>query len=116
MHVEHHRALPRQARRPDVHLQHVLALPAVIPVEEKRLLYTRPRMQSLRAIRAVGQSRILILPWNWRLGWKPPILAGCGRSVGHTFERQYASIHESSHFAVLGLRNRRPRGRHVSWF
>ena len=32
VHVEHHRALAGQARRPDVQLEHVLALPAVVPV------------------------------------------------------------------------------------
>src|SRR5579863_3589124 len=42
MQVQHHRTLAAQARRPNVQLQHVLALPCVIPVEKKGLLDAGP--------------------------------------------------------------------------
>src|ERR1700761_2782433 len=54
MQVHHDRTLPAQARRPDIQLQHVFALPSVIPVEQKSLLNAGPGMQRLWTIGSVG--------------------------------------------------------------
>ena len=54
MDVEHDRATAGEARRPDVHLEHVLALPAVGPLVEEALL-GHPVVESLRAVGAVDQ-------------------------------------------------------------
>lgn len=59
MDIKHHRKLACQAGRPDVQFKHVLALPSVIPILEKGLLYACPGMQGLRAVRTVDQRRIL---------------------------------------------------------
>src|SRR5947209_5613045 len=64
MRVQHHRTLAAQTESPNVQLEHVLALPSVIPVEKKGLLDTGPGVQGLRAIRpprpelVTGQSRV----------------------------------------------------------
>ncbi len=108
MNVEHHRAFARQAGRPDVYLEHVLALPSVGPLLKERLL-ARPVMQVLRAIGSIGQGGALALP---RLGWfgrKPPVLAPCVRAIRNAFERQDAILDIAAHFSVLRVRNGRPR-------
>src|SRR5580698_7067891 len=88
MHVEHHWTLACEARRPDVQLQHVLALPAVVPVEEKSLLDAGPCMQCLWAVCSVHQGWILVRPRRWRLGREPAILPGRSCAIWNTFERQ----------------------------
>src|SRR5579863_1563597 len=88
MHVEHHWTLACEARCPNVQLQHVLALPAVVPVKEERLLDAGPSMQILRTVCSVHQGRILVRPRRGRLGWKPAILSGRGCAIRNTLERR----------------------------
>src|SRR5436305_15051072 len=73
MHVEHHRTLAAQAGCPYVQLQHVLALPSVIPVEKKGLLDAGPWVKRLRAIGAIDQSWILVSLGRWRFCRKPAV-------------------------------------------
>src|SRR5579863_8839026 len=109
MHVKHHRPLPCEARCPNVQLQHVLALPSVVPVKEERLLDAGPSMQILRTVCSVHQGRILVRPRRGRLGWKPAILSGRGCAIRNTFERKNTAIDKPAHLAVLRLCNRRAR-------
>ena len=106
--VEHHRAPAGQARRPDVHLEHVLALPAVGPLLEERLL-ARPVMKALRTIGSVGQGRVLAVPWLGRLGRQPPVLSPGRRAIRHSLERDDAIVHVAAHLAVLRGRHGRSR-------
>ena len=104
--VEHDRALAGQARRPDVHLEHVLALPAVRPLEEECLL-ADPVVQALRAVGAVDQRRVLAVPRRGRLGRQPAILAAGRGAVRHALEREHAVLDVAAHLAVLRLRDGR---------
>src|SRR5271163_3952303 len=104
MHVEHHWTLARQARGPDVQLQHVLALPAVVPVEEKRLLDAGPGMQILWAVCSIHQGWILVRPRCGRLRRKPAILPGRSCTIRNALERQDTTIQKSAHLAILRLR------------
>ena len=108
MNVEHHRAFARQAGRPDVHLEHVLALPSVGPLLKERLL-ARPVMQALRAIGSIGQGGVLALPRRGRFGRKPPVLSPGVRAIGDAFERQDAILDIAAHLSVLRVRNGCPR-------
>ena len=108
MNVEHHRAFAGQAGRPDVHLEHVLALPAVGPLLKERLL-ARPVMQVLRTIGSIGQGGVLALPRRGRFGRKPPVLAPGVRAIRDAFERQDAILDIAAHLSVLRVRNGRPR-------
>src|SRR5512147_89724 len=74
MNIEHHRTFTGQAGRPDVHLEHILALPTVGPLLKECLL-ARPVMQALRTIGSIGQGGVLALPRRWWLGREPPVLA-----------------------------------------
>src|SRR5579863_9326870 len=114
MHVKHHRPLPRQTRRPYVQLQHVLALPPVVPVKEERLLDSRPCMQVLWAVCSVHQGWILVRPRRGRLGREPAILSGRRCAIRNTFERQDTAIQKSAYLAILRLRDRRARRRDVA--
>ena len=101
--VEQHGTLAGQARRPDVHLEHVLALPAVGPLLEERLL-ARPVVQALRAVGPVGQRRKLTVPRLGRLGRKPAVLAAGVRAVRHALEREDPVFHVAAHLAVSCVR------------
>src|SRR6185369_9987638 len=114
MHVKHDRSLASQVERPDVQLEHVFALPTVVPVEEEGLLDACPGMEILRAVRAIRQSRVLVRPWLGRPGRQPAILFCSGSPVWHTFEPKPAAIQYSAQFAMLGIRNRRQRDRSVA--
>src|SRR6185312_4877544 len=109
MQVHHHGTLAAQARRPDVQLEHVLALPAIVPIKKKSLLSGRPWMQVLRTIGAVGKRRKFVSPRRGRLSRKPSVLASRGLAVGNALEGENAPIEESAHFAILRLCNRRTR-------
>ena len=116
VHVEHHRAFAAQAGRPNVQLQHVLALPSVIPVEKKGLLDAGPWVQGLRAVGAVDQSWLLAGPGRGCLRRKPAVFAGGCLAVRHAFEREGSVNQESSHLAILRFRDGGTRGGAVSGF
>src|SRR5271157_1259765 len=116
MDIEHDRALACQARRPDVQLQHVLALVAVVPVLKERLLDARPVMEILRTVPAVNQSWILILPGFRRLGRQPAVLAACVLTVWNTFKGEHTSIHKTPNLTVLCVRDCSAGRRTVSGF
>jgi hypothetical protein len=90
--IDHHGALAAQGRRPDVELEHVLALPAVVPVLDEGLFDARPGMQGLRAVRAVDQRGIVICPRGRRFGGEPAILARGCLAVRDTFEGEDAAV------------------------
>src|SRR5665213_2389994 len=103
--IEHDGPLAAQARRPDVQLQHVFALPAVIPVLDECLLIAGPVVQSLRAICTINKSRILILPRHRRLCRQPAILAARVLSVRNALEGKHASIQVPANFSILRVGN-----------
>ena len=105
--VEHHGTLAGQAGRPDVHLEHVLALPPVGPLLEERLL-ARPVVQTLRAVGPVGQRRILAIPRLGRFGRKPAVLSAGVRTVRHALEREDPVLHVAAHLPVSRVRHGRP--------
>ncbi len=109
MQVDHHRTLAAQAGRPDVQLQHVLALPSVGPLLEERLL-ARPVVQALRAVGSVGQGGILAVPRRGRLGRKPAVLAPRVRPIRDALEREDAVLDVATHLPVLRLGHRGARG------
>src|SRR3954451_10567384 len=104
MDVEHHRAFTGQAGRPDVHLEHILALPPVGPLLKERL-FTRPVVQALRAIGAIAKGRVLAVPRLGRLGREPSVLAPSIAAVWYAFEGQHAVLDIAAHLPVLGLRD-----------
>lgn len=108
MDLEHHRSLAAQAGCPEVHLQHVLADPAIGPLIKKRL-FRRPAMQTLRELRPVDQRRQLTVPRCRRLGRQPPVLAAGVRALRNASKGQDAVIDIPAHLAVLCLRHRSPR-------
>ena len=112
--IDHHRALAAQGRRPDVELEHVLALPTVVPILDERLFDARPRMQGLRAVRAVDQRGILIRPRSRRFRGKPAILTRGCLTVRNSFEGEDAAVEIAAHFAVLRLRDCGTRRRQIS--
>ncbi len=114
VHVEHHRTLAGQARRPDVQLEHVLALPAVVPILDEGLLRARPGVQVLRAVRPIDQRRIFVRPRHGWLSGQPAVLAGRGLAVGNTLEGENTAVDKSAHFAVLRVGDRGARGRTVA--
>ena len=116
MQVQHHGTLAAQARRPNVQLQHVLALPSVIPVEKKGLLDAGPWMQGLRAVGAIGQSWILVCPGRGRFCGQPAVFSGRRLAVRHAFERKHSVNQESAHLAILRFCNGGTRGGAVSGF
>src|SRR4051794_14656123 len=114
--VKHHRAPARQAGCPDVQLEHVLALPAIVPILNEGLLGTGPRVEVLRAVCTIHQRRIVVRPGSRRLGRKPAVRPCSRLAIGHTLERENSTIHESAHLAVLRPGNRRARRRAVTGF
>ncbi len=108
MDVEHDRTLAGEARRPDVHLEHVLALPAVRPLKQECLL-AHPVVQALGTVGAVDQCRVLAVPRRGRLRRQPPILAAGRGAVRHAFKREHAIVDVPAHLAVLRGRDRRTR-------
>src|SRR5512146_2562142 len=104
--VEHYRATASQARRPDVQLEHVLALPAVIPILQKCLLDSSPIVQMLRTIGAVNQGRVFILPRRGRLRRQETIFAACVCAVRNSLERKDISRHVATHRTILCFRDR----------
>ncbi len=106
--VEHHRAFALEARCPHVHLEHVLALPAVGPLLKERLL-ARPVMKVLRTIGAVGQGRVFTLPRRGRSGRKPSVLPPGVGAVRNSLEGQDSILDIPAHLPVLRAGDRRPR-------
>src|SRR5690606_8990789 len=109
--IDHHWALAAQARRPDVELEHVFALPTVVPILNERLLDGCPWMWVLRAVGAVNERRPLVLPRSGRLGGKPTILTRRCLPVRNTLEDEHTVVEVAAHFAVLCLGDRRSRRR-----
>src|SRR5580700_8187550 len=105
MDVEHHWASTGKARRPDVQLEHVFALPPIVPVLNERLLVSGPSVQILWTVRAVDQSWIFIVPWSRRFSWKPAILTCSGCAIRNAFEGENIARDKTAHFAILRIRN-----------
>src|SRR4029078_3373670 len=111
VHVEHDRTPSGQARRPDVQLEHVLTLPAIIPILNESLLRARPGVQVLRAICSINKRWIFVSPWCGRLGRKPPILSGGRLPVGNPLECDNTPVDKSAHLPGPGIGHCRARGR-----
>src|SRR4029079_15221467 len=109
MDVEHDRAPAGEARRPDVHLEHVLALPAVGPLKEECLL-AHPVVPALGAVGAVDQRWVLAVRGVGSLARQPPILAAGRAAVRHAFEREYAVLDVAAHLAILRGRDSQTGG------
>src|SRR5665213_15693 len=105
VYIKHHRTAAAQARCPDVQLQHVLALPAIIPILQKRLLFACPVMQMLRAVSSVYQGRVFVFPRHWRLWRKKAIFAAGVLSERNSLECENIAIQVAPHRAVLRLRD-----------
>ena len=103
--IEHHRARSRQARRPDVQLQHVLALVPVVPVLKERLFDRCEVVEVLPTVRPVHQSGVFVLPGLRRFRRKPAVFAACVLAIGNALEGENAAIEETSNLAVLGFRD-----------
>ena len=101
--VHHHWPGAGERRRPDVELEHVLAEPAVVPILDEGLLDGGPGMEGLRAVGAVGEGGVLVLPGRGRLEREPAIFAAGILAVGHALEGEDAASEEAAHRAVLGL-------------
>src|SRR5512147_1425564 len=114
MNIEHHRTFTGQAGRPDVHLEHILALPTVGPLLKECLL-ARPVMQALRTIGSIGQGGVLALPRRWWLGREPPVLVRRVRAIGNALERQDPILYIAAHLTILRFRNRRTRRGTAAW-
>ncbi len=112
--VHQHGALAGQARRPDVQLEHVLILVAVVPVLQECLLDCRPWMEILRAVCAVDQRGIFIRPGRRRLRRQPAVFAGCVLPVGNALECEDSSIQKSPDGSVLRFGDGRTRRRAIS--
>ena len=128
MKIDHHRTLAGEAGRPDVELEHVFALVAVVPILDERLFNRTPHgvalallgegaipaMQVLRAIRSVDQRGIFAVPGLGRFGRQPPVLAARVLAIGYSFEREDVAIHKTAHLAILRVRDRLARRGAVS--
>src|ERR1017187_271392 len=112
--VKHYGTLAGKARRPDVQLQHVLTLPAVVPILDEGLLRACPGVQVLRAVGPIHQRGELVRPrFEW-LRREPAVLAGCGLAIGYALEGENTAVEESAHLAVLRVGYRRAGGRDVA--
>ena len=106
MNVEHDGPAAGERRRPDIQLEHVLALPAVVPVLKEHLLLAMPVVQALRTIGSVDERGVLPVPGNGRLGGQPAIFPTGVLTVGNALEGEDIAGHEATHFAVFRMGHR----------
>src|ERR1017187_1450972 len=111
--VKHYGTLAGKARRPDVQLQHVLTLPAVVPILDEGLLRACPGVQVLRAVGPIHQRGELVRPRLEWLGREPGVLAGCGLAIGYALEGENTAVEQSAYLVVLGVCYRLAWGRFV---